>query len=104
MKAAQKHEEKVFESVWDALCDTEQEACNMRLRAQLLNVIQQAMQSQGLTQAQAARLCGVTAPRMSDLAAGRISKFSLDALVNIAAAMGLHLALHAVPQELEVAG
>jgi predicted XRE-type DNA-binding protein len=32
--------------------------------------------------------CGVTQPRMNDLLRGRISRFSLDALVNIAAALG----------------
>ncbi|MFM7531342.1 MAG: XRE family transcriptional regulator, partial [Rubrivivax sp.] len=32
--------------------------------------------------------CGVTQPRMNDLLRGRVSRFSLDALVNIATAMG----------------
>jgi len=40
------------------------------------------------TQAEAAARCGVTQPRINDLLRGRISKFSLDALVNIAAALG----------------
>ena len=36
---------------------------------------------------------------MSDLVAGRIDKFSLDALVNVAAALGLHLSVRQAGQE-----
>jgi predicted XRE-type DNA-binding protein len=40
------------------------------------------------TQAEAASRCGVTQPRINDLLRGRMSRFSLDALVNIATALG----------------
>jgi predicted XRE-type DNA-binding protein len=40
------------------------------------------------TQKEAAKRCGVTQPRINDLLRGRISRFSLDALVNIASALG----------------
>lgn len=52
----------------------------------------------GWTQAEAARRCGVTQPRMNDLLRGRVSRFSIDALVNIATAMGrtVHVELQAV--------
>ena len=48
-------------------------------------------------QTEAARRCGVTQPRMNDLLRGRVSRFSLDALVNIAAAIGraVHIELQA---------
>ena len=39
-------------------------------------------------QAEAAAQCGVTQPRMNDLLRGRVARFSLDALVNIATALG----------------
>jgi predicted XRE-type DNA-binding protein len=41
--------------------------------------------------------CGVTQPRLNDLLRGRLSRFSLDALVNIAAALGcrVHVGLDA---------
>ena len=42
----------------------------------------------GLSQAEAANRCGVTQPRINDLLRGRVSRFSLDALVNIATALG----------------
>jgi predicted XRE-type DNA-binding protein len=40
------------------------------------------------TQAEAASRCGVTQPGVNDLLRGRVSRFSLDALVNIATALG----------------
>ena len=42
----------------------------------------------GWTQAEAAAKCGVTQPRMNDLLWGKVSRFLLDALVNIATALG----------------
>jgi predicted XRE-type DNA-binding protein len=45
----------------------------------------------GLTQAQAARRFGVTQPRISDLVRGKIDLFSIDTLVNMLSAAGLHL-------------
>jgi predicted XRE-type DNA-binding protein len=45
------------------------------------------------TQAEAANRCGVTQPRINDLLRGRVSRFSLDALVNIATALGCRVRL-----------
>ncbi|MBS0180614.1 MAG: XRE family transcriptional regulator [Nitrospira sp.] len=41
--------------------------------------------------------CGVTQPRMNDLLRGRVSRFSLDALVKIAAALGQHVRVELEP-------
>ena len=46
-----------------------------------------------MRQVQAAKLFGVTQPRISDLMRGKINLFGLDALVNMAAAAGLHIEL-----------
>ena len=50
-----------FDNVWDALCDTPEQAQNMRLRAELMHGIHQTLTRRGLSQAEAARLCGITA-------------------------------------------
>jgi predicted XRE-type DNA-binding protein len=84
---------ETYTSVWDALADTPGEAENLRLRAELLRGIADHIAAQGWTQAEAARRASVTQPRINDLLRGRISRFSLDALVNIAAAMGQHVRL-----------
>lgn len=77
-----------FASVWDALADTPEEAANLRVRSELMRQIADIVSASGWTQAEAAGHCGLTQPRMNDLLRGRISKFSLDALVNIATALG----------------
>jgi len=44
---------------------------------------------EGLSQAIAANVLGVTQPRVSDLMRGRINLFSLDTLIDMAATAGL---------------
>lgn len=88
-----KSEIQTFDSVWDALADTPAEAANMRIRAALMRQIAGVIEANGWKQADAAARCGVSQPRLSDLLRGRLSRFSLDALVNIAASLGLHVEL-----------
>ena len=64
------------------------EAANLKARADLLRQIEAIVRTNGWTQAEAAKRCGVAQPRINDLLRGRIARFSLDALVNIAAALG----------------
>ncbi len=44
-----------------------------------------------LNQSDAAKLFGVTQPRISDLMRGKIHLFAIDALVNMAAVAGMHV-------------
>ncbi|WP_299656795.1 XRE family transcriptional regulator [uncultured Jannaschia sp.] len=80
-----------FESVWDAIEDTPAEAANMRMRSELMIALKARIEARGWTQAEAARVMGVTQPRVSDLVRGKIALFGLDALVGMASAAGLHL-------------
>lgn len=82
---------ETFASVWDAIEDTPAEAENMKPRSALMMDLEAFIRSQGWTQAEAARRLGVTQPRVSDLLRGKINLFSLDALVVMAAAAGLHV-------------
>ncbi len=82
---------KRFASVWDVIEDTPEEAENMKLRASLMLALKNHLIRTNISQAQAAKLFGVTQPRISDLMRGKISLFSLDALVNMAAAASLHV-------------
>ncbi len=82
-----------FASVWDATGGTPEEAENMKLRSSLMIALKSHLNRSGLTQAQAAKLFGVTPPRVSDLMRGKINLFGLDSLVNMAVAAGLHIEL-----------
>ncbi len=90
-------ETESYGSVWDAIADTREQAANLSARAELMQKIAAIVKESGWTQAEAARHCGVTQPRINDLLRGRVSRFSLDALVNIAIAMGrrVHVELDA---------
>jgi predicted XRE-type DNA-binding protein len=80
-----------FASVCDAIEDTPEEAENMQLRSVLMKALKNHLTRTEMSQAQAAKLLGVTQPRVSDLMRGKINLFGLDALVNMATAAGLHI-------------
>lgn len=82
-------EAKRFTSIWDAIEDTPQEAASMRARSALMMSLSEVIRGQEMTQEQAAALFGVTQPRISDLMRGRVNLFSLDALMDMAAAAGM---------------
>jgi predicted XRE-type DNA-binding protein len=79
---------ETYASVWDALADTPEQAANLRARAELMQQISGLIESKNWNQTEAAAQCGVTQPRINDLLRGRVSRFSLDALVNIATSIG----------------
>ncbi len=82
-----------FTSVWDALEDTAVEAANMRARSAIMIAVREKIESWKLSQSEAAKRLGLTQPRLNDLMRGRIDKFSLDALVNLAGPAGLAVRL-----------
>ena len=77
-----------FANVWDAIADTPEEAANLTVRSDLMDEIEAIIKKNGWTQKEAAKRCGANQPRINDLLRGRIARFSLDALVNIASALG----------------
>jgi predicted XRE-type DNA-binding protein len=100
---------KTYASVWDAIADTPEQTANLRARAELMRKIAAIVKESKWTQMEAAAHCGVTQPRMNDLLRGRVSRFSLDALFNIAAAIGRHVTVeidvspcHRVPPKREM--
>ncbi len=80
-----------YDSVWAAIAATPAEAENMKLRARLMMALRDHIEQQGLTQAAAAKLFGVTQPRISDLMRGRIDLFAIDTLVNMLSAAGMQV-------------
>lgn len=89
---------ETFNSVWDAVADTPEQAANLQARAELIRQITAIIMANDWKQTEAATHCGVTQPRINDLLRGRVSRFSLDALVNIATALGrrVHVELESV--------
>ena len=61
----------------------EDEAENLKIRADLMIELTKLIEAQELTQAAAAKLLGVTQPRVSDLMRGKIDRFSVDSLIEM---------------------
>ena len=80
----------------DAIEDTPAEAVNMRLRSVLMTALKDLIARAELTQEQAARLLGITQPRVSDLVRGKIDRFGLDSLVKLATVAGLQIKMEVV--------
>jgi predicted XRE-type DNA-binding protein len=86
-------ETRTFDNVFDALADTPAEAANMKVRADLLAAVIERVKSWHVSQEAAAARLGITRPRVNDLMRGKLGKFSLDALVNLATTAGLVLTI-----------
>jgi predicted XRE-type DNA-binding protein len=69
------------------------EAENLRVRADLMIRLSKLIEDQALTQAQAARLFGVTQPRISDLKRGKIQLFSVDSLIEMLGQAGAQVSV-----------
>ena len=91
IKGAGSMSKKRFANVWDAIEDTPAQAENMKLRSALIMALRDHIARTGLSQSEAAKLLGVTQPRISDLMRGKIELFGLDTLVNMIGAAGLHV-------------
>jgi predicted XRE-type DNA-binding protein len=64
------------------------EAQVLALRADLMAQLEQQIKARKMTQMAASKLLGVSQSRVSDLARGKVEKFSLDTLVQFAAKLG----------------
>ena len=82
-----------FDSVWEALGFSAQETANLEARSALMRQIESIVKNAGWTQAAAAKHCGVSQPRLNDLLRGKVNKFSIDALVNMAGALGCRVSI-----------
>src|SRR5882724_7010219 len=91
IEGARSMTKKRFANVWDAIEDTPAQAENMKLRSALIMALKDHISRTGLSQSEAAKLLGVTQPRISDLMRGKIELFGLDTLVNMIGAAGLHV-------------
>ena len=82
-----------FESIFDAIAGSSGEALNMKLRADLILEIRKRIEIEDWTQVETAKLLGISQPRVSELLNGKLSKFSLDSLVNMLATLGGNIKL-----------
>ena len=73
------------------------EAERLLIRAELMSQAAALIKKRRLTQAKAAKLLGVTQPRISDLMRGRIELFSIDTLVDLLGRLGVSVSVTTKP-------
>jgi predicted XRE-type DNA-binding protein len=78
-------------NVFTDLGFSDEEAEHLRLRSTLMIEVRKLIEERKLTQAEAAKLLGVTQPRISNLVRGRIDLFSIDTLVGMLARAGIQV-------------
>jgi len=85
-------------NVFKDLGFSEDEAENLKIRADLMIELTQLIEAEGLTQAAAARLLGVSQPRISDLTRGKIDRFSVDTLIEMLGHAGASVSVVVTPR------
>ena len=77
-------------SVFDAIEDDAGVVEQLKIKAALMDCLNNYIRDNDLTQQEAADRMGVQRSRVGDVCRGHISVFSIDALVAMAARVGLH--------------
>lgn len=90
-------------SVFEDLGFSPAESRNLRIRSEMMTALRKFIEKEGLTQADAAKRLKVSQPRISDLTRGKISRFSLDTLVNMLTDAGLEVHFRIKPPSRRVA-
>jgi predicted XRE-type DNA-binding protein len=75
-----------------------EEAANLKIRADLTIDLQRFIKAQNWTQAEAASFFGETQPRISNLMNGDIERFAIDKLVQMLSKAGMEVKVLVAPQ------
>jgi predicted XRE-type DNA-binding protein len=70
-----------------------EEAANLQMRSDLMIQLRKRLEDHNVTQREAARVLGVSQPRVSDLMRGRIDRFSVDMLIKLLGKTGAEVRL-----------
>jgi predicted XRE-type DNA-binding protein len=92
-KLTRARQPNTYSNVWDALCDSKEEAEEMTDRSKLMMALERQIRLWDSTQEDAANRIGITELRLNDLLKGKIEKFSLEALVKIARRAGIKVSI-----------
>jgi predicted XRE-type DNA-binding protein len=84
---------KTYKSVWDAIESSPSAAASMKAKSQLMRALDKTVRTWGVSQKAAAERLGLSQPRLNDLLRGKIEKFSLDTLFDLAGRSGLKVSL-----------
>ncbi|MFH1092005.1 MAG: XRE family transcriptional regulator [Pseudomonadota bacterium] len=81
---------KRYDNAWDAIYDDDPaRAESLKIKSELMIRIEKFIKGNGLIQKEAARLLGVSQPRISDLVRGKFDRFTIDMLINMLSRVGI---------------
>ena len=83
-------------NVFEDLGFEAEEAINLKVRADLMLDLRSYIQQRGWTQKEAAEFLGETQPRISNLMKGKISRFSVDKLINLLGKAGMEVKVEVI--------
>ena len=89
-----KNDRQIIESSGNVFADLgfeRHEAENLLVRARLMAAIKASIESEGITQSEAAGRFNVAQLRISEIYQGKIELFSADKLINMLARVGRHV-------------
>ena len=86
--------EEGSENVFKDLGFSEIEAEHLMIRSRLMLEVERFVERSKLSQREAAKILGITQPRLNDLLQGKIQKFSIDSLVKMLSKVGVHVDVH----------
>ena len=89
-----KKKKRITESSGNVFVDMgfeQAEAENLLIRSKLMSAIKTYIDSEGITQSEAAEQFKVAQPRISEIYQGKIELFSVDKLINMLARVGQHV-------------
>jgi len=89
---------RASDNVFRDLGFSEDEAENLKIRADLMIELTKLIEVKALTQTDAAKLLGVTQPRISDLVRGKIDRFSVDTLIEMLGHAGASVSVMVTPR------
>lgn len=75
------------------------EAAILQMRAKLMNDLRAYIETNGITQKEAAARFGIAQSRVSDLVRGKWEKFSLEMLISLEARVGRSVTLELAAQQ-----
>jgi len=88
------HVTQVKGNVFTDLGFEAEEATKLQIKSRLMIEISEWIKEQHLKQEDAAKLLGVSRPRVSDVMTGKIGKFTIDTLVDLLQRTGKHVTVN----------
>jgi predicted XRE-type DNA-binding protein len=79
-----------YDTPWEAIYDDDPaRAESLKIKSELMIMVERFIKEKGITQKEAANLLGVSQPRISDLVRGKIDRFTIDMLINMLSRVGI---------------